>query len=171
MRYILVIDQGTTSSRASLYNEKAQVVAYHQEEFRQIYPQNGYVEHNPLDILNSVKNVIEKALQKANIAKSAIVGVGITNQRETVVMWDKETGKPIYNALVWQCRRTIERCEELKEAGYEEVIRSKTGLTIDPYFSATKIEWLLNNIVEARVLLEKGSLLVGTIDTYLMWAL
>ncbi len=171
MKYIIVIDQGTTSTRAIIFNQAGEVIASSQEEFRQIYPQPGYVEHDPIDILSSVRSVISTALTKARVKHSEILSLAIANQRETVVMWDKRTGEPIYNALVWQCRRTMERCLELKRLGYESVIRRKTGLRLDSYFSASKIEWLLKNVKRASELLEEDNLLVGTIDTYLMWQL
>ncbi len=169
MKYIVVIDQGTTSSRAIIYNVRGEVVGKAQQEFRQIYPQPGYVEHDPIDILSSVRSVISTALTEARVKNSELIGMGITNQRETVVMWDKLTGEPIYNAIVWQCRRTMERCIELK--GYAAEILKRTGLKLDSYFSASKIEWILNNIPKARELLQEKRLLVGTIDTYLMWQL
>ncbi|MDE7213578.1 MAG: glycerol kinase GlpK, partial [Anaeroplasmataceae bacterium] len=169
MKYILVIDQGTTSSRAIIFNTNGEVVGQAQTEFRQIYPHPGWVEHNPIDILSSVRSVISTALTEARVKHSELIGMGITNQRETVVMWDKETGEPIYNAIVWQCRRTMERCIELEE--YKEEILKRTGLKLDSYFSASKIEWLLKNVAKAKELLEHNRLLVGTIDTYLMWQL
>ncbi|MCM1131640.1 MAG: glycerol kinase GlpK [Anaeroplasma bactoclasticum] len=169
MKYILVIDQGTTSSRAIIFNTTGKTIGQAQTEFKQIYPHPGWVEHSPIDILTSVRSVISAALKKAEIKYSEIIGMGITNQRETIVMWDKETGSPIYNAIVWQCRRTQERCDALRE--YEDIIFEKTGLKLDPYFSASKIEWLLNHVEKAKELLSENRLLVGTIDTYLMWQL
>lgn len=171
MGYILVIDQGTTSSRAIIFDEAGKIVNSAQEEFRQIYPKPSYVEHDPIDILSSVRSVISTALTRARVKYSEILGIGITNQRETVVVWDKITGEPLYNAIVWQCRRTKDRCDELKHNGYEDVIKHKTGLKIDSYFSATKIEWLINNIPAVKNALDNNTLLVGTIDTYLMWQL
>ena len=171
MGYIIVIDQGTTSSRAIVFDEKGNIVSSSQEEFRQIYPKPSYVEHDPIDILSSVRSVISTALTRARVKYSEILGIGITNQRETVVVWDKVTGEPLYNAIVWQCRRTKDRCDELRKEGYEDIIKHKTGLKIDSYFSATKIEWLINNVPAVREALEKNTLLVGTIDTYLMWQL
>lgn len=169
MKYIVVIDQGTTSSRALILNSFGEVVSQAQQEFRQIYPKPGYVEHNPIDILSSVRSVISTALTQARVKHSELVGMGITNQRETVVMWDKLTGEPIYNAIVWQCRRTIERCLEVKNSA--SIILEKTGLKLDSYFSATKMEWLLEHVAKAKELLLEKRLLVGTIDTYLMWQL
>lgn len=169
MKYIVVIDQGTTSSRAIIYNLNGEVVGQAQQEFRQIYPKPGYVEHDPIDILSSVRSVISTALTEARVKHSELIGMGITNQRETVIMWDKLTGEPIYNAIVWQCRRTMERCVALKE--YEAEILKRTGLKLDSYFSASKIEWLFKNVSKAQELLKENRVLVGTIDTYLMWQL
>lgn len=169
MKYIIVVDQGTTSSRAIIYNTRGEIVGAAQQEFPQIYPQPGYVEHDPIDILSSVRSVISTALTEARVKHSELAGMGITNQRETVVLWDKQTGEPIYNAIVWQCRRTVERCEELNQ--YADEIFNRTGLKIDSYFSASKIEWILKNIPLASELLEQHRLLAGTIDTYLMWKL
>ncbi|MDE5547361.1 MAG: glycerol kinase, partial [Anaeroplasmataceae bacterium] len=137
MKYVLVIDQGTTSSRAILFNTNGEVVGQAQQEFKQIYPKPGWVEHDPIDILSSVRSVISTALTEARVKHSELIGMGITNQRETVVMWDKQTGEPIYNAIVWQCRRTMERCVELEE--YKDEILARTGLKLDSYFSASKI--------------------------------
>lgn len=169
MKYVLVIDQGTTSSRAIIYNTNGTVISYAQQEFEQIYPKPGYVEHNPIDILSSVRSVISQALTAGKIKNSELIGMGITNQRETVVMWDKKTGDAVYNAIVWQCRRTMNRCAELKSK--EKDILNKTGLKLDSYFSASKIEWLLENVSKTKELLAENRLLVGTIDTYLMWQL
>ena len=171
MKYIIIIDQGTTSTRAIVFDENGNSVTSSQEEFRQIYPKPGYVEHDPIDILSTVRSVISTALTKARVKYSDILCLGITNQRETIVLWDKQTGEPIYNAIVWQCRRTDDRCLELKNAGYEEIISKKTGLRIDSYFSATKIEWIINNVEQAKRYLEEERLLIGTIDTYIMWQL
>ena len=171
MGYIIVIDQGTTSSRAIVFNETGSIISSSQEEFKQIYPKPSYVEHDPIDILSSVRSVISTALTRARVKYSDVLGIGITNQRETVVVWDKITGEPLYNAIVWQCRRTAERCNELKKLGYEDIIRNKTGLKLDSYFSATKIEWLIENVDSVKEALNEKRLLVGTIDTYLMWQL
>ncbi|MDE7100917.1 MAG: glycerol kinase, partial [Anaeroplasmataceae bacterium] len=171
MKYLMVLDQGTTSSRAIIYNEKGIEVAKAQEEFRQIYPKAGYVEHDPIDILSSVRSVISVVLTKARLKLNDLVGLSIANQRETVVVWDMLSGEPVYNAIVWQCRRTADRCLELKNEGYESMIHEKTGLRLDSYFSASKIEWILKNVDHAKVLLKENRLLCGTIDTYLMWHL
>ena len=171
MKYIVIIDQGTTSTRAIIYNTLGEVQSSSQEEFKQIYPKPGYVEHDPIDILSSVRSVISTALTKARVKYSQILCIGITNQRETVIAWDKNTGEPVYNALVWQCRRTKERCLELKKAGYTDLIQKKTGLQLDSYFSASKMEWILKNVKQAQVLLNEHRLLVGTVDTYLLWQL
>lgn len=171
MKYIIIVDQGTTSTRAIIFNTRGEIVAKSQEEFTQIYPQPGYVEHDPIDILSSVRSVISTSLTKARLKYSDLLSIGITNQRESVVMWDKITGEPIYNVIVWQCRRTMSRCQELKRLGYEKIIQKKTGLRLDSYFSASKFEWILNNVPKAKELLMEKNLLVGTIDTYLMWQL
>lgn len=171
MKKILVLDQGTTSTRAFIFDERAQVIAFAQEEFPQIYPEAGYVEHDPIDILSSVRSVISTAMTRARLKYSDIAGMGITNQRETVVMWNKVTGEPVHNAIVWQCRRAAKRCDEIRRFGLETTIRKKTGLRLDSYFSAAKIEWLLKNEPKAKLVLDENNLLVGTIDTYLMWQL
>ncbi|MGI6767956.1 MAG: glycerol kinase GlpK [Bacilli bacterium] len=171
MKYILALDQGTTSSRAIVFDKKGNIKGIAQQEFPQIYPKNGWVEHDPLDILGSQVGVIGEALIRANISAKDIEAIGITNQRETTVVWDRVTGKPIYNAIVWQCRRTADYCEELKKQGYQEMVYEKTGLIIDSYFSATKIKWILDNVPKAREKAEKGELCFGTVDTYVMWAL
>lgn len=171
MKYILVLDQGTTSTRAIIYDQKAKVIASAQEEFKQIYPKPGYVEHDSIDILSSARSVISTAITRAKIKYSELLTMGITNQRETVILWNKETGEPIYNAIVWQCRRSIDYCNNLINNGYEEMIKAKTGLKIDPYFSATKIKWIFENVSVARKLAKEGNLAIGTIDTYLLWKL
>lgn len=171
MKYILVLDQGTTSTRAIIYDQKAKVIASAQEEFKQIYPKPGYVEHDPIDILSSARSVISTAITRAKIKYSELLTMGITNQRETVILWNKETGEPVYNAIVWQCRRSIDYCNNLINNGYEEMIKNKTGLKIDPYFSATKIKWIFENVSMARKLAKEGNLAIGTIDTYLLWNL
>ncbi len=171
MKYILVLDQGTTSTRAIIYDQKAKVIASAQEEFKQIYPKPGYVEHDPIDILSSARSVISTAITRAKIKYSELLTMGITNQRETVILWNKETGEPVYNAIVWQCRRSIDYCNNLINNGYEEMIKAKTGLKIDPYFSATKIKWIFENVSMARKLAKEGNLAIGTIDTYLLWSL
>ncbi len=171
MKYILALDQGTTSSRAIVFDKKGQIVGKAQQEFAQIYPNPGWVEHDPHDILGSQVGVIVEALIRANVSAVDIAAIGITNQRETTFVWDKNTGKPVYNAIVWQCRRTAEYCEELKKQGLADMIYDKTGLVLDAYFSATKIKWILDNVPNARARAEKGDLLFGTVDTYLMWQL
>lgn len=168
-KYVMSIDQGTTSSRAIVFDKKGNIIAKAQKEFKQIYPYQGWVEHDPEEIIDSVKSVVREVLEK--VGKENVTTIGITNQRETVVVWDKATGKPVYNAIVWQCRRTAEYCDTLKEAGLEKLIYSKTGLQVDAYFSATKIRWILKNVEGARERAERGELLFGTIDTYLMWHL
>jgi glycerol kinase len=168
-QYILSLDQGTTSSRAIIFDKKGEVIAVAQKEFTQIFPQSGWVEHDALEIWSSQAGVAAEATIKAGINGKNIASMGITNQRETVVVWDKNTGRPIYNAIVWQDRRTASFCDELKEAGKEELIRNKTGLIIDAYFSATKIKWMLDNVPNARAEAEAGNLICGTVDTWLIW--
>lgn len=171
MKYILSLDQGTTSSRAIVFDKKGKIVGKAQQEFPQIYPHPGWVEHDPHDIYGSQVGVIVEALIRANVSAADIAAIGITNQRETTFVWDKNTGKPVYNAIVWQCRRTAEYCEQLKSQGLSDMIYEKTGLVLDAYFSATKIKWILDNVSGARERAEKGELLFGTVDTYLMWQL
>lgn len=171
MKYIIALDQGTTSSRAILFDERMNLVIKENREFRQIYPQAGWVEHDPSDIISTILEVMETAIEKSKIDPADIVALGITNQRETVVVWDKNTGKPVYNAIVWQCRRTADRCEELHQTGMAEMIKQKTGLLPDAYFTASKIEWILDHVDGARTQAENGSLLAGTVDTFLMWHL
>ncbi len=171
MKYILALDQGTTSSRAVIFDNKGEIVSRAQQEFPQIYPRSGWVEHNPNDILSSQIGVIAEAFVRAGITGEDIVAVGITNQRETTLVWDKKTGKPICNAIVWQCRRTAEYCERLRNDGLEKQIYDKTGLILDAYFSATKLKWILDNVAGARERAERGELLFGTVDVYLMWHL
>ncbi len=170
-KYFVSLDQGTTSSRAIVFDDYGKIVASAQKEFKQIYPKAGWVEHDPEDIWNSQLEVFKSAVNKSGVAISDISALGITNQRETAIVWDKNTGKPIYNAIVWQCRRTADYCDELKAKGYDELIYSKTGLTVDAYFSATKLKWILDNVKGARDKAQKGQLLFGTVDTYLMWKL
>jgi glycerol kinase len=171
MNYILAIDQGTSSSRCIIYNRETKPVAVAQREFRQIYPKPGWVEQDAEEIWQSQANVVQQALQQKGLQPADIAGIGITNQRETVVIWDRKTGKPIHNAIVWQDRRTAEECTRLKEAGYEPMIQAKTGLLLDAYFSATKIVWLLDNVEEARTRAERGELAFGTVDSWLIWNL
>lgn len=170
-KYIMSLDQGTTSSRAILFNQEGQVEYVAQQEFKQIFPKSGSVEHNPNEIWSSILAVIVRVLSKNNIKAQQIAGVGITNQRETTVVWDKRTGEPIYNAIVWQSRQTADICDALKEAGHEQLFRDKTGLLLDAYFSGTKVKWILDNVEGAREKAEKGDLLFGTIDTWLIWKL
>ncbi len=171
MKYILALDQGTTSSRAIVFDKKGQILGKAQQEFQQIYPHSGWVEHDPHDIYGSQVGVIVEALIRANVSVGDIAAIGITNQRETTFVWDKVTGKPVYNAIVWQCRRTAPFCDELKERGLSGMIYDKTGLVLDAYFSATKLKWILDNVEGARERAERGELLFGTVDTYLMWQL
>ena len=169
--YILAIDQGTTGSTALLINAELQVVAKANEEFRQIYPQPGWVEHDAADIWASVEVAVTGALGQANVRPEQIRAIGITNQRETSLLWDRESAEPIHNAIVWQCRRTSERCAELRAAGHEELVRERTGLVLDPYFSGTKAAWTLDHVPGARERADAGQLAFGTIDTYLVWRL
>lgn len=170
-KYVLALDQGTTSSRAIIFDEKGEIVAKAQNEFTQYYPSDGWVEHDPNEILLSQIGAILGVLRKNSVDASDIAAVGITNQRETTVVWDKKTGKPVYNAIVWQCRRTAPICEELESRGLGDYIKEKTGLLIDAYFSGTKIKWILDNVEGARARAERGELLFGTIDTWLIWNL
>ncbi|GAA3732420.1 glycerol kinase GlpK [Salinicoccus jeotgali] len=168
-KYIMSLDQGTTSSRAILFNKEGEVVATSQKEFNQYFPQSGWVEHNANEIWSSVLSVVAGVLSENDIKAEQIEAIGITNQRETTVVWDKNTGRPIYNAIVWQSRQTAEICDELKGQGHEELFNRKTGLLLDPYFSGTKIKWILDNVDGAREKAENGELLFGTIDTWLIW--
>lgn len=170
-KYVMALDQGTTSSRCILFNEKGLIVSVAQKEFTQIYPKAGWVEHNPMEIWSSQISVATEAMAKINAGAKDIAAIGITNQRETTVVWDKRTGMPVYNAIVWQCRRTADTCDELKEKGFDKVIREKTGLILDAYFSGTKVKWILDNVEGAREEAEKGNLLFGNIDTWLIWNL
>lgn len=170
-KYILALDQGTTSSRAILFDEKGSILHVAQQEFPQYFPQSGWVEHHAEEIWSSILSCIATVLSAKNIESNQIAGIGITNQRETTVVWDKHSGKPIYNAIVWQSRQTNAICEELKENGYNDLFRDKTGLLIDAYFSGTKVKWILDNVEGAREKAEAGDLLFGTIDTWLIWKL
>jgi glycerol kinase len=170
-KFILAIDQGTTSSRVVIYNNRLTVIDSVQKHFNQIFPKNGWVEHNPVEIWNDVKLLIQKILKKNKIEASQIYSIGIANQRETTVLWNKRTGRPIYNAIVWQDRRTTDICNHLKEKKLDRKIQNITGLIIDPYFSATKIKWILDNNAEAKKLVKENNLLFGTIDTWLLWNL
>lgn len=168
-KYILSLDQGTTSSRCILYDKKGNMVSVAQKEFTQIYPKDGWVEHDAMEIWSTQMGVAQEALLKVGCTYEDIETIGITNQRETTVVWDKETGMPVYNAIVWQCRRTAEYCDSLIEAGHSDMIRQKTGLLIDAYFSGTKLKWILDNVEGAREKAEAGKLLFGTIETWLIW--
>ena len=168
---ILSIDQGTTSSRAIVFNQDGKLLGVGQEEFPQLFPQNGWVEHNPEDIWQTTLNSCKLALRDAGLMPQDITTIGITNQRETSVVWDRITGKPIYNAIVWQDRRTTEYCNDLKSKGLEATVQSKTGLLLDPYFSASKISWILQNVTGAREKAERGELAFGTVDSFLLWRL
>ncbi|WP_185877508.1 glycerol kinase GlpK [Blattabacterium cuenoti] len=170
-KYVLSLDQGTTSSRAIIFDNVGNIISIAQKEFTQIYPNPGWVEHNAEEIWSTQASVALEAMLKANLNGSNIVSIGITNQRETTVIWDKNTGKPIFNAIVWQDRRTSKYCDQIKKEGLTEMIKKKTGLIIDPYFSATKIKWILDNIPEARKKAYSGSLAFGTIDSWLIWNL
>lgn len=169
--YILSLDQGTTSSRAILYNQEGAVVKIAQNEFSQIYPQAGWVEHDPMEIWGTQRGVVSEILATTGIAPEEIAAIGITNQRETTIVWDRNTGRPVYNAIVWQCRRTSAICDELKAAGLEEYIRKNTGLVLDAYFSATKVKWILDHVEGARNRAKNGDLLFGNVDTWLIWNL
>ncbi|MBQ8395304.1 MAG: glycerol kinase GlpK [Clostridia bacterium] len=171
MKYILALDQGTTSSRVVLVDEQENIHSILSREFPQIYPEEGWVEHDPMDIWASQYGVMMETVAKSGISPQDVAAIGITNQRETTVVWDKNTGKPVYNAIVWQCRRTAAQIEALKKAGYTDMIRQKTGLIPDAYFSASKISWILDHVDGARERAEKGELLFGTVDTWLVWKL
>ena len=167
--YILSIDQGTTSSRALILDHQGNIIVQKNYEFAQHYPKDGWVEHNPLEILKTIKDAVNFIFNEKNINPKEITVAGITNQRETIVAWNKQTGQPVYNAIVWQDRRTDNFCEELRNKKLTSLIQTKTGLLIDPYFSATKIKWLIENVDEAKIALQENNLLVGTIDTWLIW--
>jgi len=170
-RYILALDQGTTSSRAILFDEQGAPVASAQQEFPQHYPQPGWVEHDPLDIWNSQVAVAHATLEKAGVQAADVAAIGVTNQRETTLIWDRATGQPVYNAIVWQCRRTAPLCDQLKADGFDTAIREKTGLVTDAYFSGTKVAWLLENVPGVRARAERGELAFGTVDSWLIWKL
>lgn len=170
-KYILALDQGTTSSRSVIVDKQGEIIAMEQQEFKQIFPKSGWVEHDPLEILESQLLTLKKVIKKAKIKTNEIVGLGITNQRETTVVWNKFTGKPVYNAIVWQDKRTADICESLKEKGLENYIKKTTGLVVDAYFSGTKVCWILENVENAKEEAEKGNLLFGTIDSWLVWNL
>ncbi|MEZ9404153.1 glycerol kinase GlpK [Vibrio sp. 10N.286.48.F5] len=168
-KYIVALDQGTTSSRAVILDHDANIVSSSQREFTQIYPKASWVEHDPMEIWATQSSTLVEALAKAGIRSDELAGIGITNQRETTIVWNKETGKPVYNAIVWQCRRTADICEDLKARGLEDYVRDNTGLVLDPYFSGTKVKWILDNVEGAREDAEAGKLLFGTVDTWLVW--
>lgn len=170
-KYVMALDQGTTSSRAIIFDHSGKMIASLNKEFRQIYPKPGWVEHDPMEIWESQIEVAKGVIEKAGIKPEDIAAIGITNQRETTVVWDKNTGKPIYNAIVWQCRRTAPICDDLKNKGFDKKIREKTGLVVDAYFSGTKVKWILDNVEGAREKAERGELLFGNIDTWLIWNL
>ncbi|MGS2776449.1 glycerol kinase GlpK [Robertmurraya sp. GLU-23] len=170
-KYILSLDQGTTSSRAILFNKEGEIVHVAQKEFTQIFPKPGWVEHNASEIWGSILAVIASVMSESNVKPEQIAGLGITNQRETAVVWDKETGLPVYHAIVWQSRQTSGICDELRAKGYNDLFRDKTGLLIDAYFSGTKVKWILDNVEGAREKADQGKLLFGTIDTWLVWKL
>ena len=170
-KYIMALDQGTTSSRCIIYDHSGEIKSSAQKEYEQIYPQPGWVEHDPMVIWSTQLSVAKEAMALIGITHEKIAAIGITNQRETTIVWDRETGKPVYNAIVWQCRRTAGYCDELIEKGYKDMIREKTGLIIDPYFSGTKLKWILDNVEGARQKAEDGRLLFGTVETWLIWNL
>ena len=170
-KHILAIDQGTTSTRAIVFDPSGRPVASAQKELPQIFPQPGWVEHDPEEIWSATVEVCREALVRAKLDATALAGIGITNQRETTVVWDRNTGKPIHNAIVWQDRRTAQRCDELRRAGYENEVSAKTGLLLDPYFSGTKIAWILDHVAGSRAAAEKGALAAGTIECFLLWRL
>lgn len=169
--YILAIDQGTTSSRAIIFDKDRNIVGIEQKEFKQYFPKSGWVEHDPEEIWQSVVNTCKQAIRKAKIKASEIVAIGITNQRETTVLWDKETGKPVHKAIVWQDRRTADICKRLKNEGHEKIFKQKTGLLLDPYFSGTKVAWMLDTVKGLRAKCDKGQIAFGTVDSFLIWRL
>ena len=170
-KYIIALDQGTTSSRAIVFDKEQNILGVSQKEFTQIYPKEGWVEHDPLEIWATQYGVLQEVIAKTNISQDEVAAIGITNQRETTIIWDKNTGVPVYNAIVWQCRRTAEICDNLKAKGLEGYIKENTGLVVDAYFSGTKIKWILDNVEGAREKAERGELLFGTVDTWLVWKL
>ena len=170
-KYVLALDQGTTSSRAILFDQSGKGVGVAQKEFTQIYPKAGWVEHDAMEIWGSQMGVAREVLETMGVSPEEVAAIGITNQRETTVVWDKATGKPIYNAIVWQCRRTAAICDDLKARGLESYVKENTGLVVDAYFSGTKVKWILDNVEGARERAKKGELLFGNIDTWLIWNL
>ena len=170
-QYVIALDQGTTSSRAIIFDKEQNIIAMAQKEFIQHYPKEGWVEHDPMEIYASQYGVLIEVLAKSGVKAEEIAAIGITNQRETAIVWDKNTGRPVYNAIVWQCRRTASICEDLKARGLTDYIQKTTGLVVDAYFSGTKIKWILDNVPGAREKAERGELLFGTVDTWLIWKL
>lgn len=170
-KYVIALDQGTTSSRAIVFDKEQNIIGISQKEFTQIYPKEGWVEHDPLEIWATQYGVLQEVIAKTNISQDEVAAIGITNQRETTIVWDKNTGNPVYNAIVWQCRRTADICDRLKAKGLEGYIKENTGLVVDAYFSGTKIKWILDNVEGAREKAERGELLFGTVDTWLVWKL
>lgn len=170
-KYLMALDQGTTSSRCILFNKKGEIQSVAQKEFTQIFPQAGWVEHDPMEIWSTQLSVATECMAMMDANVEDVAAIGITNQRETTIVWDKETGKPVYNAIVWQCRRTSEYCDSLKEKGFDVKVKEKTGLVVDAYFSGTKVRWILENVEGARERAERGELLFGTVDTWLLWHL
>ncbi|GAB6169800.1 glycerol kinase GlpK [Clostridium carnis] len=170
-KYIIALDQGTTSSRAIVFDKEQNIIGISQKEFTQIYPKEGWVEHDPVEIWATQYGVLQEVIAKTNITQDEVAAIGITNQRETTIVWEKSTGKPVYNAIVWQCRRTADICDNLKAKGWEDYIKKNTGLVVDAYFSGTKIKWILDNVEGAREKAERGELLFGTVDTWLVWKL
>ena len=168
-KFIVALDQGTTSSRAIIFDHNTKIIAISQRELSQIYPRPSWVEHDPIEIYNTQHSALQDVIKKSGISPENIAAIGIANQRETTIVWNKHTGKPIYNAIVWQCRRTADICEQLKKEGHQESIKEKTGLVIDPYFSGTKIKWILDNVKGAKEQAENGHLLFGTVETWLIW--
>ena len=171
MSYILAIDQGTSSSRALLFDQSLNMIDSAQRDFTQHYPASGWVEHEPDDLLQTTLEVCKTVLARNDITAEDLAGIGITNQRETTVLWDRKTGTPIYRAIVWQDRRTAAFCQKLKQDGHEPLVRERTGLLLDPYFSGTKIAWILDNVPDARARAARGELAFGTVDTFLLWHL
>ncbi len=170
-KYIIALDQGTTSSRAIVFDKEQNIIGISQKEFTQIYPKEGWVEHDPMEIWATQYGVLQEVIAKTNITQDEVAAIGITNQRETTIVWEKSTGRPVSNAIVWQCRRTADICDNLKANGWEDYIKKNTGLVVDAYFSGTKIKWILDNVEGAREKADKGELLFGTVDTWLVWKL
>ena len=170
-KYVMALDAGTTSNRCILFNEKGEMCSVAQKEFTQYFPKPGYVEHDANEIWSTQMGVAVEAMSKIGAEAADISAIGITNQRETTIVWDRKTGEPVYHAIVWQCRRTSEYCDELKAKGLTESFRSKTGMVIDAYFSGTKLKWILDNVEGARERAERGELLFGTVETWLIWKL